>query len=166
MRITLFAGTIALAIAPIVTLAASPSGIPVHRPAIAPLRGSAPTSDRSAYGRTFKLHFDLNTAPKPRAFDEPMVTFPRFLPAPACFANGVPTSQWIPTRASNALPSGETLGSLVDARSRHLFASKPGQATQLPLRDVSALTASPLTIQYGVAPLTCGSPVIMGPPLR
>lgn len=164
-RLTLFAGTIALAVAPIATLAAPPGAVPVYRPAIAPLRASARTLERSAYGSTFKLHFDLNSAPKLRALNEPMVTFPRLLPAPACFANNAPTSQWIPTQGSTAPGAGETLGSLVDAHSRNLFASKPGQATQLPLSDTSTSGVSPLTIQYGVAPLTCGPPTMFGPPL-
>ena len=164
-RITLFTVTIALAAAPIAALAAPPGAIPVHRPAIAPLRASARTGDRSAYGNTFKLHFDLNAARKMRALDEPMVVFPRLLPAPACFANNAPTNQWIPSKASTAPGAGETLGSLVDARSRNLFASKPGQATQLPLSDSSTSGVSPLTIQYGVAPITCGPPTMFGPPL-
>jgi hypothetical protein len=163
-RRMLFAGALTLAVVqPTATRAASPTGIPVYRPPAQP-RVAAGTASRSTYGNTFKLHVDLSRAPS-HAEVEPTLAFPRFLPAPGCFANNAPTSQWTQPYASTEPGAGETLGSLVDARSRNLFASKPSQATQLPLSDDSALTQSPLTIQYGVAPLTCGPPSMLNPPL-
>lgn len=165
VRITLLAGTIALAtLAPVAAVAIPPPAVPVHRPAIAPRSAPARMADRPAYGDTFKLHYDLNTAPNLRMAEEPLPAFSRLVPAPACFANNAAMSQWAPSSVAVPPGAGETLGSLVDDRSRNLFASKPSQATQLPLADSSALTASPLTIQYGVSPLTCGPPSMFVPP--
>jgi hypothetical protein len=78
-----------------------------------------------------------------------------------CFANG-PLGVPPVATSGNASLQGETLGSLVDDRSKNLFSSTPSHNPSLPLSG-DALAASNATgLQFSVQPTACGSNRILG----
>ncbi len=175
MRTWVVAGAIVLALlAPAETLGAPTRGIRV-----APVPQLPPS--RAAFGRSagqdsFRVPFHVDARPKPiESNTEPAFRPYRWnawplaphyvLSQPAwyqngCFANnifGAPST----FQSGASLPTGVTLGSLVDGHSKNLISPTPSYNPTSPSNGEGATGSNPLGLQYHVQATTCGSSTLI-----
>ncbi len=174
----LSASALALAV-PVVAFAAPVGGLPVYHPVLRTSGSTPASSSRAGPGaqEPFKVPFDFNVRPQSQEFDPQTTWNPLrwrgwhpipgsllYQPVwyqPSCYADGTLAGP----RASLSTPIGAsapatdfTIGSLAGGQSSNLFGSSPSDIARVASSaSDAAATSSPLTLQYGVGTMPCGS---------
>jgi hypothetical protein len=168
LRTLIVAGAIALAFLPPALAFAVPTGAVrgVSASALPPPRVVEP---RRGTEDSFKvpMHIDVRPGASQPNWESqypyrwhPLQANPAYLYQPAWLQNGCYTNNTlgVPPVATSGQASlqGETLGSLVDDRSKNLFSSTPSHNPSSPLSG-DALASNATGLQLTVQPTACGS---------